>query len=212
IRLKQAMSVDARTALADGASRWITGAAARADVQQWRARSSCIVTGIGTVLADDPTFTVRIGPQPRRQPLRIVLDSRLRMPSAAKLLREPGATLVLTTADAASSTLSSADVRVERLAGDERGVDLGAVVDRLAALDMNEVWIEAGPALAGAWLGSGLVDEWILYVAPVMLGVDARPLAHIAARASLEAAPRFVFHDVQQFEPDLRLILRPARH
>jgi len=216
VRLKQAMSVDGRVALASGASRWITGEAARSDVQSWRARSSCILTGSGTVLADDPALNVRVGAEPRRQPLRVVLDSSLRTPTDARLLREPGETLLLAASDAAPAEatvarLQERGARIERVARGARGLDLGAVIERLASLEVNELWIEAGPRLAGAWLDSGLVDEWFVYLAPLVLGSAARPLLELAEPQSIAAARRFEFHDQRAFGPDLRLILRPRR-
>jgi diaminohydroxyphosphoribosylaminopyrimidine deaminase/5-amino-6-(5-phosphoribosylamino)uracil reductase len=216
VRLKQAMSLDGRVALASGASRWITGEAARADVQAWRARSSCILTGSGTVLADDPSLSVRTGPLPRRQPLRVVLDSSLRTPPAARLLAEPGATLLFAASDlrgaeAAAARLIGRGARIESVARAAGGLDLAAVLARLANLEVNELWIEAGPRLAGAWLASGLVDEWLLYVAPLALGPAARPLVEIQEPPTLAAALRFELRAIESFGPDLRLSLAPRR-
>jgi diaminohydroxyphosphoribosylaminopyrimidine deaminase/5-amino-6-(5-phosphoribosylamino)uracil reductase len=216
VRLKQAMSLDGRVALANGKSRWITGEAARADVQAWRARSSCILTGSGTVLADDPSLNVRIGPLPRRQPLRVVLDSSLRTPPAARLLAEPGETLLFAASDvqgaaaeAAAAQLLGRGARIESVARAAGGLDLSAVLARLANLEVNELWIEAGPRLAGAWLASGFVDEWLLYVAPLALGPAARPLVEIQEPPTLAAALRFELRAIESFGPDLRLSLAP---
>jgi diaminohydroxyphosphoribosylaminopyrimidine deaminase/5-amino-6-(5-phosphoribosylamino)uracil reductase len=199
VTLKLGSSVDGRTALADGSSQWITSRAARADVQRLRARAAAIVTGVGTVLADDPALTVR---DPAldlagRVPLRVVLDSRGRTPATAKLLTDGKPTLVL----------SDATVAVD--AGGR--VDLVAALQHLARLECNEVLVEAGPRLAGSFVAAGLADEVVLYVAPTVLGGDARPtFALPQPLATLVASPRFRFHDVRQVGPDLRLTLRPA--
>jgi diaminohydroxyphosphoribosylaminopyrimidine deaminase/5-amino-6-(5-phosphoribosylamino)uracil reductase len=199
VTLKLGSSVDGRTALADGSSQWITSRAARADVQRLRARAAAIVTGVGTVLADDPALTVR---DPAldlagRVPLRVVLDSRGRTPATAKLLTDGNPTLVL----------SDATVAVD--AGGR--VDLVAALQHLARLECNEVLVEAGPRLAGSFVAAGLVDEVVLYMAPTVLGGDARPaFALPQPLATLVASPRFRFHDVRQVGPDLRLTLRPA--
>jgi diaminohydroxyphosphoribosylaminopyrimidine deaminase/5-amino-6-(5-phosphoribosylamino)uracil reductase len=217
VRLKLAMSLDGRTALASGESRWLTSAAARADVHQWRARSDAVLTGIGSVLADDPQLTVRREAAVVRQPLRVVLDSRLRTPPQARLLREPGQTLLLTTAVAsgAQATLlaglqaGAAGLRIETVAADAAGrVQLAAALQRLAGLGINEVWVEAGATLAAALQLAGLVDEWVLYVAPVLLGADARPLLAMPGAARLAAAPRLRVCDVQPVGADVRIMLR----
>jgi diaminohydroxyphosphoribosylaminopyrimidine deaminase/5-amino-6-(5-phosphoribosylamino)uracil reductase len=216
VRLKQAASLDGRVALASGASRWITGEAARADVQAWRARSSCILTGSGTVLADDPELSVRIGPEPRRQPLRVVLDTSLRTPPEARLLAAPGGLIFtsngsLHTAAAAAARLSARGARIEPVDEAAGGLDLSAVLRRLAELDMNEVWVEAGPRLAGALLQAELVDEWLLFLAPRVLGPGSLPLLEIPAPPTIAAATHFDLHDVRRFGDDLRLMLRPGR-
>ncbi|SMC25475.1 diaminohydroxyphosphoribosylaminopyrimidine deaminase [Andreprevotia lacus DSM 23236] len=174
LRIKMAASLDGRTALADGQSQWITGPAARADVQRLRARSCAMLTGIGTVLADDPQLTVR-DPQgvdwQGRQPLRVVVDSRLRTPPTAKLLQTPGVLIVAAQGDAARrQALQAAGAEVMLLAGTDGRVDLAALLDELGRRGMNEVTVEAGGALAGVLLQAGLVDEVILYQAPVLIG------------------------------------------
>jgi diaminohydroxyphosphoribosylaminopyrimidine deaminase/5-amino-6-(5-phosphoribosylamino)uracil reductase len=193
VRVKLAASLDGRTALANGASKWITGEAARADVQRWRARSDAILTGIGTVLADDPGLTVRDLPVPR-QPLRVVLDSALRCPPAARLLREGGSSLLVTAAaEAAGATaLRAAGAEVIRMGGSGGRIDLAAVLAELGARQVNELLVEAGATLSGALLAAGLADELLLYYAPHLLGADARglfalpPLARLAERVALE--------------------------
>ncbi|HEX7417023.1 MAG TPA: bifunctional diaminohydroxyphosphoribosylaminopyrimidine deaminase/5-amino-6-(5-phosphoribosylamino)uracil reductase RibD [Steroidobacteraceae bacterium] len=213
VRLKQAASLDGRTALASGGSRWITGEAAREDVQRWRARSGAILTGIGTVLADDPALNVRIGDEPRRQPLRVVLDSRLRLRPTARMLSEPGPVYVFTTVDkpTEAEALATCGATVEFLPQAGRGVDLQAVVARLAELDVNELWVEAGATLAGALLEADLVDEWILYLAPKVLGPTARPLLDVAPLQQLAEAKDFAIREVRPVGSDLRLILRPRK-
>nr|WP_308417269.1 bifunctional diaminohydroxyphosphoribosylaminopyrimidine deaminase/5-amino-6-(5-phosphoribosylamino)uracil reductase RibD [Andreprevotia chitinilytica] len=169
LRLKLAASLDGRSALKNGQSQWITGPAARADVQQLRARSCVMLTGIGTVLADDPQLTVRdfdIG----RQPLRVVVDSALRTPPAAKLLQTPGVLIVAAADSERRAALEAAGAEVNVLAGPDGRVDLPALLLELGRRGMNEVTVEAGGQLAGAVLLAGLADEVVLYQAPVLIG------------------------------------------
>jgi len=215
LRLKTAASLDGRTALASGASRWITGEAARADVHDWRARSSAIVTGVGTVLADDPRLDVRRPVPLARAPARVVIDSSLRTPPAARLFDAAGQVIVLHAAgDPAAVALAAHGARVERVAPEsgraQPRVDLEAALHRLGELAMNELWVEAGPTLAGALLESGLVDEWLHYIAPKLLGPQARPLAALAPLAQLEAAREFTIAEVVPLGADLRLRLLPG--
>jgi diaminohydroxyphosphoribosylaminopyrimidine deaminase/5-amino-6-(5-phosphoribosylamino)uracil reductase len=209
VRTKLAMSLDGRTALANGKSRWITSEPARADVQQWRARSSAVLTGIGTVLADDPRLDVRRGAL-EPQPLRVVLDSRLRTPPAARLLAPPGEALLFSSVaePARRRVLEERGARVEELAGLRPA--LGAVLARLAELQMNEVLVEAGPVLAGAFLQAGLADELLLYIAPVLLGPQARALAELPELTELAQGRRFTIIESCAVGPDMRLRLRPA--
>ena len=211
LRLKLAASLDGRTALANGVSQWITSEAARDDVQQWRAQSAAILTGSGTVLADDPALSVRVGAEPRRQPLRVVLDSRLRTPPVARLLRQSGQTLLFHGADAVPAPgLAQAEAALEAIAqAGSAGLDLHAVMQRLAVLQINEIWAECGPRLAGSLLREGLVDELILYLAPRLLGADARPLAALHGLQVLPEHPEFEVTDLRQIGPDVRIMLRP---
>jgi len=211
VRLKLACSLDGRTALANGESRWITSEAARRDVQRLRARSSAILTGIGTVLADDPRLDVRV-PGTTRQPLRVVLDPRLETPASARVLQPPGDVLVFASAAStpAARMLEAAGARVEVLPGDPAALDLEAVLARLAALEVNEVHAECGATLAGALLAASLVDELVVYVAPVLLGEEARPLALLGSLASMRERLRLEFVSERRVGPDLRLVLRPA--
>jgi diaminohydroxyphosphoribosylaminopyrimidine deaminase/5-amino-6-(5-phosphoribosylamino)uracil reductase len=208
VRIKLAMSLDGRTALANGRSRWITGEAARIDVQQWRARSSAVLTGIGTILADDPRLDVRLDAA-RRQPLRVVLDSHLRTPPAARILARPGEVLLFTSTDDAArrSVLERHGANVERFAAPRP--ELGAVLARLAELEINEVLVEAGPTLAGAFVQAGHADEVLLYVAPVLLGPQARPLLQLGELTELAQGRRFTLTDMCTIGADLRLRLRP---
>ena len=273
VRVKLAMSLDGRTALAAGESKWITGAAARADVQRWRARSSAILTGSGTVLADDPRLTVRLtgetpsgelSPSPLREddckdagaramhgaiaegwgegrlrseeppphpnpspparglptvasrerrqiapPLRVVLDRQLRTPAGSHVLDGSTPTLVLHRA--AAFCMDERFARVERLAVavQDDALDLSAVLALLAARGCNEVQVEAGPTLCGALFAAGLVDELLLYVAPVLLGDSARPLLKLPALGEMAQRWQLQTVDQRQLGADWRLRLRP---
>jgi diaminohydroxyphosphoribosylaminopyrimidine deaminase / 5-amino-6-(5-phosphoribosylamino)uracil reductase len=219
VRVKLAASLDGRTALANGASQWISGEAARADVQHWRARSSAILTGSGTVLADDPRLDVRLpegagGERP--QPLRVVLDSSLRTPPEARLFTVPGEVLIVTAVKADDprweprcAALAARGARIETLPAMAERVPLPAVLDRLGELETNELQVEAGPTLAGELLRQGLADELLLYLAPKLLGPSARPLLALPELTELEAAPTFAIAQVTQVGDDLRLRLRP---
>jgi len=215
VRVKLGASLDGRTALASGESRWITGKRARQDAQRYRARSSAVLTGIDTVLADDPALNVRIEEE-ARQPLRVVFDSALRLPPQARLIEREGAPLVFTSAatlaaSPARAALEARGVRLEALPLEAPGrLSLRAALRRLAELECNEVWVEAGARLAGAFLAAALVDELVVYLAPRLLGHEARPLAELPAPASLAAAAAFRFTECTSIGEDLRLIARPA--
>ncbi|MBK1650120.1 bifunctional diaminohydroxyphosphoribosylaminopyrimidine deaminase/5-amino-6-(5-phosphoribosylamino)uracil reductase RibD [Rhabdochromatium marinum] len=223
VRSKLAMSLDGRTAMASGESRWITGEAARADVQRLRARSSAIVTGIGTVLADDPRLNVRqlpdaaaapdaIAPE-SRQPLRVVLDSQLRLPPTAQLLKVPGQLLVFTTQEPAHPhwpALEAAGAEVMQASPSAEGrVDLGEVLRELAWRECNEVLIEAGPVLAGAALQAGYIDELWLYWAPHLMGDAARGLFHLPGLECMDQRIGLELLEVRAVGNDCRLRLRP---
>jgi diaminohydroxyphosphoribosylaminopyrimidine deaminase/5-amino-6-(5-phosphoribosylamino)uracil reductase len=210
IRLKMAMSLDARTAPAAGGRIWISGEDARADVQEWRARSGAVLTGAGTVRTDDPRLDVRLAYGSWiRQPLRVLLDPMLSCATSAKLFHGGGA-LVFAAADAPVRSESSA--RVERLPRAAGGLDLRAVVLRLAELEVNEVLVECGPRLAGAFVQAKLVDEFVLYVAPTLLGADSAPLLHVSGLGPAGTLPEFEYKDVRRIGQDLRLILTPRKH
>jgi diaminohydroxyphosphoribosylaminopyrimidine deaminase/5-amino-6-(5-phosphoribosylamino)uracil reductase len=215
VTLKLGASLDGRTALADGTSKWITGERARADVQRLRARSSAIITGSGTVVADDPMLTVR-DPEFEmrgRRPLRVVLDSGLATPPSAQVLSFAGSTLIMTRDAAAplAEPLREAGARVESVRASAPGLDLDAVLERLGELECNEVLVEAGPTLAGDFVRRGLVDEIVVYMAPVVLGDAARGLFNLPPLARMCDRCEFEWRDVARIGDDLRLTLRPRR-
>jgi diaminohydroxyphosphoribosylaminopyrimidine deaminase / 5-amino-6-(5-phosphoribosylamino)uracil reductase len=217
VRVKLAMSLDGRTALANGESRWITGEAAREDVQRWRARSSAVLTGVGTVLADDPRLDVRLpadaGAGPRRQPLRVVLDTQLRTPAEARLFGAGGEVLILTALaapdDARAARLTARGARIESLPAAGNRLALPAVLDRLGELELNEVLVEAGATLAGELLRQSLADELLLYMGLRLLGPAARALVTLPPLRELKEAPAFTLLEMQPLGEDLRLRLRP---
>jgi diaminohydroxyphosphoribosylaminopyrimidine deaminase/5-amino-6-(5-phosphoribosylamino)uracil reductase len=207
VRLKMAMSLDARTAPAGGGKAWISGEASRADVQAWRARSSAVLTGAGTVRVDDPRLDVRVAYGPWvRQPVRIVLDPQRTCAPDAKIFAA-GNALIFTANDAPDRPATP--VPIERVRRAARGLNLLAVLERLAALEINELLVECGPRLAAGFLEAGLVDELILYVAPHFLGADAAPLAALGGSNMAQPLPRFEFRDQRLIENDLRLVLTP---
>lgn len=205
VRLKAAASLDGRTALEDGESKWITGAEARRDGHRWRARACAIVTGIGTVRHDDPQLTVR-DVATTRQPRRIVLDRHAETPSAAKVLEGEGA-LVVTAG--ARNPLWPSQVEAIALPDADGRIDLGALMRELARREMNEVHLEAGAGLNGAFLAGHLVDEVVLYLAPCFLGDPARGIAAFAGGLS-RLADRVAL-EISSIEPvgaDWRVIAR----
>jgi diaminohydroxyphosphoribosylaminopyrimidine deaminase/5-amino-6-(5-phosphoribosylamino)uracil reductase len=207
LRVKLAASLDGRTAMADGTSKWITGAAAREDVQHWRARAGAILTGADTVLADDPQLTVRLPDTEVVPPLRVVLDSRLRSLECARV-REGGApTLYLH--DAAVSPPDAADAEFASVPGVDGRLDLAAVLTLLAERGINEVHTEAGATLCGALLAGGWMDELLLYQAPTLLGEHGRPLLAGLGIHVMEQQRRMEVVEQRQVGDDLRLLLRP---
>ncbi len=215
VRVKIAASLDGRTALENGVSRWITGPIARRDVHVWRARSSAVMTGIGTVLADDPSLDARLDARLEdgsddRQPLRVILDSKLRTPATAKTLSLRGEALIFTGLAAAepSAALVATGVGIERVAA-EPHCDLAAVLARLAELECTDVWVEAGPKLSGALLVAGLADELVIYLAPKLLGDRALGMFSLGALASLDAHG-LTIDEVLRLGDDLRITARPS--
>jgi diaminohydroxyphosphoribosylaminopyrimidine deaminase / 5-amino-6-(5-phosphoribosylamino)uracil reductase len=242
VRLKVAASLDGRTALPDGRSQWITSAAAREDGQHWRARASAVLTGIGTVLDDDPQMNVR-AIETSRQPWRVVLDSHWRLPTAARMLSEGGAVHVYglpasdeatrARLDALQATATSVDkvgdaspiaaaqtppsgvpsgarapLHLHTTPTAHGHVDLNAVLHDLAAQGCNELHVEAGARLNAAFIAADLVDEYLIYLAPKLIG-PGRPLAALGELPDLAAAPTLAFHDVRQVGPDLRILAGP---
>jgi diaminohydroxyphosphoribosylaminopyrimidine deaminase/5-amino-6-(5-phosphoribosylamino)uracil reductase len=222
---KLAMSLDGRTAMASGESRWITGAEARRDVHRLRSRSSAILTGIETVLADDPTMNVRLANpiakaegepaflEIQRQPARVVLDSRFRLPPSAKILAAPGRAIVLglQAESQAAESLCALGVETHSLPpGPEGRVDLHAALALLGRLEFNEVMVEAGATLNGSLLREGLVDEWIVYLAPCILGDRGRGLFHLPELERIADKFELRLAETRQVGSDLRLTLRKA--
>ena len=205
VRSKIAMSLDGRTALANGVSQWITGDAARRDVHLWRARSCAVLTGIDTVLEDDAQLSVR-HVETTRQPLRVVLDSRLRMPLTAKILQGGNVLIVTAAADTAKiGALEQLGAKVAVLADEGGRVDLPAALRHLASSGCNEVLVEAGRTLNGALLKAGLTDELVLYFAPQLLGDMARGMAQMGELTELGQRVELEWQDVRQVGKDLRI-------
>lgn len=218
VRLKLAVSLDGRTAMASGESKWISGEAARHDVQLLRARSSAVVTGIGTVLADNPSLNVRLtehqlnGVEPLRQPLRVVLDSGLRMPAEAAMLTQPGQTLVLTAVPDINrwTPLQQAGAEVTAVAAERGRLRPEAVLESLAGRGVNEVLLECGPTLAGGFLSAGLIDELILYIAPHLMGDSARGMFSLPGLQQMQDRLALEWLDVRRVGSELRITARPV--
>jgi len=208
VRVKLGMSLDGRTALENGESKWITSEDARADVMRWRARAGALLTGIGTVLADDPRLTVRLpGDEPFVAPLRVVLDPRGRLPKSAGLLTDGAAgTLAVHGEDVVPDYADDVAAFAVRRRG--TGLDLDAVLAQLAQRGINEVQVEAGATLSGALVAAGRVDELLLYIAPVLLGERGRPLLAGVTPATMAERLALDLVDTRRVGPDLRLLLR----
>ena len=214
LRIKLATSIDGRSALADGESRWISSAASRADVMRWRARAGAIVTGAGTVLADDPLLTVRFddnGPDAGRAfvaPLRVVLDPGLATVARGRVREGDAPTLYLHEPNVKPPRNLSAQVAAVPV---EKGrFDLTAVLAVLADREINEIQLEAGATLAGAFVAQGLVDEILLYVAPVLLGDQARPLFDGLQIDAMAQRLNLTVVESRQIGSDIRLLLQPG--
>lgn len=210
VRCKLAMSLDGRTAMANGESRWITGAAAREDVHRLRARSSAILTGIGTVLADDPSLTARpeeATDESVKQPLRVILDSQLRIHPDANLLDLPGETLIVTGESdiEKEDLLALAGVSVATLPLEEGRLDLAAVMKHLGDMEINEVHVEAGADLSGALLNAGLIDELVVYMAPHLMGHSARSLFALPGLELMEQRVELSISDIRAVGDDWRI-------
>jgi diaminohydroxyphosphoribosylaminopyrimidine deaminase/5-amino-6-(5-phosphoribosylamino)uracil reductase len=211
VRCKLAVSLDGRTAAADGDARWITGEAARLDVQRLRAESGAILTGADTVLADDPQLTVRVPGLRAEQPLRVVLDRRLRVPREARMLKEPGRTLILTlnSDPGTRQALEAAGAEVAVLEGPARGF-LRRALEFVAGRDINEVLVEAGPRLSGAFLAAGLVDELVVYQAAVLLGHRGMPMFRLPRAARMADRLKLACVGQRRVGADWRLTFVPA--
>lgn len=214
LRIKTASSLDGKTALSSGDSKWITGDAARQDVHRLRARSCAILTGVGTLLADDPQLNVR-GVETQRQPLKVVVDSRLNTPPTAQILHDGNTLIVCAEPDAKRMAaleragaevicLPGASVQIDQ-SGAHAQVDLGALLSILARRGVNELLTEAGATLNGALIAAGFVDEWVMYVAPVLLGDGARGLFALPEPAQMQDRRALAIKDVRQIGADLRL-------
>jgi len=217
VRVKSAISLDGRTALRSGESRWISGEPSRRDVQHWRARSSAILTGIGTVLADDPRLDARLEDIVEAavdgkvlQPLRVVADSRWRTPPGSRLLQDPARTLLAGDRDRpVPAALQALGARCLPLPARDGHVDLEALLRALAELEINEVQVEAGARLCGALLGAGLVDELLVYQAPVLLGDGGPGLAALGPLESMAERMHLEVLETTRFGDDLRIRLKP---
>lgn len=207
VRSKIAISLDGRTALRSGESKWITGEAARGEVQEWRARSSAILTGIGTVLADDPRLDARLDIPALEimQPARVILDSNLKIPASARLFDQGGPVHVIS----ASPGEGPPRATTHHVAADPGGVALEEVMAVLQHLEFNEVLVEAGATLNGSLLKAGLVDELIVYMAAHLLGEGGRALANVGVFENMSERIEFSLRDVTPVGNDLRLILEP---
>ncbi|WP_449465835.1 bifunctional diaminohydroxyphosphoribosylaminopyrimidine deaminase/5-amino-6-(5-phosphoribosylamino)uracil reductase RibD [Stenotrophomonas humi] len=208
VRIKLAGSLDGRTAMATGESKWITGEAARADVQQWRARAGAILTGAATVLADDPLLTARPASDDFLPPMRVVLDTQLRTLHCARVREGDAGTLYLHDPAVTAPVLENAAFAASPLLADGR-FDLQAVMALLGERGINDVHVEAGPTLCGALLKAGLADELLLYVAPLLMGDSAKPLLAGLGIETMADAVRLEVFDARMLGKDLRLRFRP---
>jgi diaminohydroxyphosphoribosylaminopyrimidine deaminase/5-amino-6-(5-phosphoribosylamino)uracil reductase len=210
VRMKIAASLDGRTALANGQSQWITGGEARKDGHAWRARACAVLTGIGTIAADNPRLNVREVETPR-QPLRVVIDSRLETPPTAHIL-EGGNVLFFCAQDRPEqrSALERRGAEIVVLPNPHGKVDLPAVLSALAARGINELHVEAGVKLNGSLVREGCVDEFLVYLAPSLLGESAQGMAALAAMTSLDERITLAYKSVDRVGPDLRILARLA--
>ena len=225
VRLKMAATVDGRTALKNGESQWITGALARQEVHKLRALHGAIITGIGSVLADDPSLTVRLPEtvlknlslEEAPHPLRVVLDPHLSMPLEAKMLTLPGRTLIMTTQEAVALSPEVADSLIEKgaeiiaVSAEEDRIHLPTVLEYLLTQEqVLEVMVETGAILAGAFVQQGLVDEYHLFTAPSLLGDEARPMFHLPKIDSMDDKIKLAYQSVQKVGDDLYTVLTPS--
>ena len=221
VRVKLAMSLDGRTAMASGESKWITGSEARQDVQRLRASADAVLTGIGTVLADDPSLNVRLGSSELkiqgevRQPKRVVIDTQLKTPLDAKLIKLEGETLIVTADDNQDEQLIRAfkamGVNFVLVNKDSSGhLSLKTTLEQLAKQEINEVHVEAGATLCGSLIQQELVDEIIIYMAPVLMGANARGLLNLPGLDEMKNKIELSIDDIRSVGKDLRLLIRPV--
>ncbi|MDC9595738.1 bifunctional diaminohydroxyphosphoribosylaminopyrimidine deaminase/5-amino-6-(5-phosphoribosylamino)uracil reductase RibD [Xenorhabdus anantnagensis] len=208
VRAKIGMSLDGRTALADGRSKWITSAKSREDVHQWRLSSCAILTGIGTVLADNPQLTARTSHDTGLAPLRVILDSQLRIPLEANVLDKIAPTLIVHRSEAEEIKLPS---HINRMSIDtcNNQINLKKVLEDLGNRGINDVFVEAGSVLTGSLLKKGLIDELLVYISPRLLGDQARPMIANVYPESLELSPYFKLVEIVQIDTDIRLRFLP---
>lgn len=202
VRMKIAATLDGRTALADGASQWITGPEARKDGHRWRARACAILTGIGTVKADDPRLTVREAETPR-QPLKVVVDSRLEIADAARLFEE-GSVLIF----CGVQKRRKLKAEILQLPNQEGKVDLPMMLQELARRGVNELHVEAGLRLNGSLLREGCVDEFLIYLNPSLLGDEAQGMVSLPAFSSLDQRIKLKIQSLERIGDDIRILAR----
>ena len=213
VRLKLAMSLDGRTAMQNGESKWITAEKSRLDVHTLRAKSGAIITGVGTVLADDPALTVRLEDKEFRgqnftQPLKVILDASLHIPLSAKIFDDPGSVLVCCSKKAKETlktSLREKDIEVYAVPEVGGRLDLKSILELLAEKEVNHVMVECGSTLAGSFIEEGLVDEMWVYIAPVLMGAAARPLVGFEL-AKMADKYCFEFGEITKLGCDLRII------
>jgi len=220
VLVKMAASLDGRTAMASGQSQWITTPASRKDVQRLRAATCAIITGIGTQMMDDPSLTVRINnddvdvEDSLRQPLRVVVDSRMQMSPESRMLAQPGDTLIATLDQSEQRekalALKAAGADVVFLPALDGHVDLQQLLLELARRECNNVMVEAGAGLAGAFVAEGLLDELVCYWAPKLFGSDARPMFELPIQ-TIDAHLALSVKDIRQIGEDIRITLRPDK-
>ncbi len=211
LRLKVAATLDGKTALLNGASQWITGPEARRDGHAWRARACAVATGIGTVQADDPQLSVR-DVETSRQPLRIVIDSRMEIDPAAKVLADPDALVVAAIDDAGKrKALEARGIEVLLLPNPQKKVDLAALLNELGRRELNEVHVEAGLKLNGSLVREGLVDELLVYLAPSLVGDCAQGMFTLPQLDQLSERVALEVRDLRQIGPDIRILARMAK-
>lgn len=214
VTLKMAASLDGRTAMASGESQWITGPEARADVQRLRGESCAIITGSGTVRMDDPRLDLRLEESLTlgRQPLRVIVDTRLQTPAAARILAPPGRALVCVPEGGAAGAeaLQAAGAEIAELPRAAKGLDLAALLRLLAERECNEAMVETGSRLAGAFLAAGLVDRLVVYLAPSVLGNAAKGMFELPGLTRLAERLQWRFTDVSRVGADLRITAEPG--